>query len=43
MVREPAATDDGTAVGAALAAYAALGQPIPRYRLRDVYLGPSSG
>lgn len=37
---QPAATDDGTAVGAALAAYAALGQPMPRYRLRDVYLGP---
>lgn len=37
---QPAATDDGTAVGAALAAYAALGRPVPRYRLRDVYLGP---
>src|SRR5262249_58388161 len=37
---QPAATDDGTAVGAALAAYAALGPPVPRYRLRDVYLGP---
>jgi carbamoyltransferase len=37
---QPAATDDGTAVGAALAAYASLGQPMPRYRLRDVYLGP---
>jgi len=37
---QPAATDDGTAVGAALAAHRALGQPVPRYRLRDVYLGP---
>jgi carbamoyltransferase len=37
---QPAATDDGTAVGAALAAHAALGEPVPRYRLRDVYLGP---
>ena len=37
---QPAATDDGTAVGAALVAHRALGQPMPRYRLRDVYLGP---
>ncbi len=37
---QPAATDDGTAVGAALAAHAAQGQPVPRYHLRDVYLGP---
>ena len=26
--------------GRRIAAYTALGQPIPRYRLRDVYLGP---
>ena len=38
---QPAATDDGTAIGAALAAHARLGQPIPRYRLREVYLGPA--
>jgi len=38
---QPAATDDGTAVGAALAAHAALGAAVPRYRLEDVYLGPS--
>lgn len=37
---QPAATDDGTAVGAALAAHARLGLPVPRYRLTDVYLGP---
>ena len=37
---QPAATDDGTAIGAAIAAHAALGQPVPRYRLTDVYLGP---
>ena len=40
---QPAATDDGTAVGAALAAYEAMGRPVPRYRLRDVYLGPEFG
>jgi carbamoyltransferase len=38
---QPAATDDGTAVGAALAAHAALGVPVPRHPMRDVYLGPS--
>jgi carbamoyltransferase len=37
---QPAATDDGTAIGAALAAHHRLGQPIPRSRLQDVYLGP---
>jgi carbamoyltransferase len=37
---QPAATDDGTAIGAAIAAHARLGMPVPRYRLEDVYLGP---
>lgn len=37
---QPAATDDGTAVGAAIAAHAELGVPVPGYRLTDVYLGP---
>jgi len=37
---QPAATDDGTAVGAAIAAHAVLGAQVPRYRLLDVYLGP---
>jgi carbamoyltransferase len=37
---QPAATDDGTSVGAALAAHAVMGGEVPRYRLRDVYLGP---
>jgi len=37
---QPAATDDGTAVGAAIAAHAALDVPVPQYRLTDVYLGP---
>jgi carbamoyltransferase len=38
---QPAATDDGTAIGAALVAHAELGVAVPRYRLTDVYLGPS--
>lgn len=37
---QPAATDDGTAIGAAIAAHRSLVVPIPRYRLEDVYLGP---
>jgi carbamoyltransferase len=37
---QPAATDDGTAVGAALAAHQRLGQPVPRHPLEHVYLGP---
>jgi carbamoyltransferase len=37
---QPAATDDGTALGAALAVYAAVGASVPRYRLTEVYLGP---
>jgi len=38
---QPAATDDGTAIGAALAAHQRLGRPVPRQRLTDVYLGPA--
>ena len=37
---QPAATDDGTAVGAALAAHRMLGRDVPQYELEDVYLGP---
>jgi carbamoyltransferase len=37
---QPAATDDGTALGAALAAHGRFGQQIPRRRLVDVALGP---
>jgi carbamoyltransferase len=37
---QPAATDDGTAIGAAFGAYRAMGRPVPRYHLTDVYLGP---
>jgi carbamoyltransferase len=37
---QPAATDDGTAVGAALAAHTRLGRAVPRYRLEEVFLGP---
>jgi carbamoyltransferase len=37
---QPAATDDGAAIGAAIGAHAALNRPVPRYRLSDVYLGP---
>jgi carbamoyltransferase len=37
---QPAATDDGTAVGAALAVHQELKVPVPRYELQDVYLGP---
>jgi carbamoyltransferase len=39
---QPAATDDGTAVGAALAAHQALTGQTPRTELTDVYLGNSS-
>src|SRR5262249_26335108 len=38
----PAATDDGTALGAALAAHTKLGVAVPRYELEDVYLGPEA-
>ncbi len=37
---QPAATDDGTAIGAALGVYAARGQAVPRAVMADVYLGP---
>lgn len=37
---QPAATDDGTAIGAALGVYEARGLPVPRYTMEDVYLGP---
>jgi carbamoyltransferase len=37
---QPAATDDGTAIGAALVAHQRLGVPMPRERLTNVYLGP---
>jgi carbamoyltransferase len=37
---QPAATDDGTAIGAAIAAHQALEAPLPRYRMNEVYLGP---
>ncbi len=40
---QPAATDDGTAIGAAIATHQELGAPLPRYRLNDVYLGPEYG
>jgi len=37
---QPAATDDGTALGAALAGYERLTGKTPRYHMRDAYLGP---
>ena len=37
---QPAATDDGSAAGAALASHLRLGEPVPRYELEDVLLGP---
>ncbi|HLZ70243.1 MAG TPA: carbamoyltransferase [Dehalococcoidia bacterium] len=40
---QPAATDDGTALGAALGAYAALGQAVPRAVMEDAYFGPEYG
>lgn len=38
---QPAAADDGTAIGAGLAAHQLIGQPVPSKRLTDVYLGPA--
>ncbi len=38
---QPAASDDGVALGAALAPYLALGQRLPLTKLRQVYLGAS--
>jgi carbamoyltransferase len=40
---QPAATDDGTAIGAALAAHAALGRAVPCTPMTDLYLGPEYG
>jgi carbamoyltransferase len=40
---QPAATDDGAAIGAAFGAHHAMGLPVPRYRLTDAYLGPEHG
>ncbi|HEY3062360.1 MAG TPA: carbamoyltransferase C-terminal domain-containing protein [Chloroflexota bacterium] len=37
---QPAATDDGAAIGAAISAHKVIGAPIPRYRMTDAYLGP---
>jgi carbamoyltransferase len=37
---QPAATDDGTAIGAAIGAYGLMDKPIPRYRMTEAYLGP---
>jgi carbamoyltransferase len=37
---QPAATDDGAAIGAAIGAHKYVGAPLPRYRLTDAYLGP---
>jgi carbamoyltransferase len=39
---QPAATDDGTAIGAAIAVHAKVGAAVPRYRLDDAYLGPET-
>ena len=40
MFIQPAATDDGTALGAALAAYHKLVGKMPRYEMKKAYLGP---
>lgn len=37
---QPAAADDGSAVGAAVVAHRLLGKPVSRHRLTNVYLGP---
>jgi carbamoyltransferase len=37
---QPAATDDGSAIGAAIGAHGAIGAPLRRYRMTDAYLGP---
>jgi len=39
---QPAATDDGAAIGAALGVYAARGERVPRHLMEDAYLGPAS-
>jgi carbamoyltransferase len=38
---QPAATDDGAAIGAAIAAHQHLGLPLPRARMTHAYLGPA--
>jgi carbamoyltransferase len=40
---QPAASDDGVALGAALAPYLLLGERLPLTTLRQVYLGPCFG
>jgi carbamoyltransferase len=37
---QPAATDDGAAIGAAIGAHKLVGATLPRYRMTDAYLGP---
>lgn len=37
---QPAAADDGAALGAALGVYARLGAPLPRQRMDHAYFGP---
>jgi carbamoyltransferase len=39
---QPAATDDGAAIGAAFGVYAARGEPMPRNVMEHAYLGPSA-
>jgi carbamoyltransferase len=41
MFVQPAASDDGVALGAALVPYLDRGQPLPNKPMRDAYLGPS--
>jgi carbamoyltransferase len=37
---QPAASDEGAAIGAALGAYARMGHKVPEQRMNEVYLGP---
>src|SRR6266545_3069948 len=37
---QPAATDDGAAIGAAIGAHNVIGATLPRYRMTDAYRGP---
>jgi carbamoyltransferase len=39
---QPAATDDGAAIGAAFGVYSARGERMPRYRMEDAYFGPEA-
>jgi len=43
MFVQPAASDDGAALGAALAPYLDNGGRLPKMNMRDAYLGPSFG